>query len=92
MNKPLDFTLQDLIPEIEIPFEVYNGGPVEQDNLYYIHKTPELIPDSIEISDGLYWGGDFEKVTELIQQDQLRGEGYSFFSWVFRLGDQPIHV
>ncbi len=47
LNKPLDFTLQDLIPEIEIPFEVYNGGPVEQDNLYYIHKTPELIPNSI---------------------------------------------
>ena len=43
LNKPLNFTLQDLIPEIKIPFEVYNGGPVEQDNLYYIHKTPELI-------------------------------------------------
>ena len=27
LNKPLNFTLQDLIPEIKIPFEVYNGGP-----------------------------------------------------------------
>jgi len=79
LNKPLDFTLQDLIPEIEIPFEVYNGGPVEQDNLYYIHKTPELIPNSIEISDGLYWGGDFQKVTELIKKDQLKGEDIRFF-------------
>jgi putative transcriptional regulator len=79
LNKPLDFTLQDLIPEIEISFEVYNGGPVEQDNLYYIHKTPELIPNSIEISDGLYWGGDFQKVTELIKKDQLKGEDIRFF-------------
>ena len=79
LNKPLEFTLQDLIPEIEIPFEVYNGGPVEQDNLYYVHKTPELIPNSIEISDGLYWGGDFQKVTELIKQDQLKGEDIRFF-------------
>ena len=79
LNKPLDFTLQDLIPEIEIPFEVYNGGPVEQDNLYYVHKTPELIPNSIEISDGLYWGGDFKKVTELIKKDQLKGEDIRFF-------------
>ena len=79
LNKPLDFTLQDLIPEIEIPFEVYNGGPVEQDNLYYIHKTPELIPNSIEISDGLYWGGDFQKVTELIKKDQLKDEDIRFF-------------
>jgi putative transcriptional regulator len=36
------------------------GGPVEQDNLYFIHNIPELIPNSIEISNGIYWGGDFE--------------------------------
>jgi len=79
LNKPLDFTLQDLIPEIEIPFKVYNGGPVEQDNLYYIHKIPELIPNSIEISKGLYWGGNFEKVTELIQNDKLNSDDIRFF-------------
>ena len=71
LNKPLEFTLQDLIPEIEIPYKVYNGGPVEQDNLFYIHKIPEHIPNSIEISQGLYWGGNFEKVTELIQEGKL---------------------
>ncbi len=56
LNKPLEFTLQDLIPEIEIPYKVYNGGPVEQDNLFYIHKIPELIPNSIEISQGVILG------------------------------------
>ena len=66
LNKPLAYTISDLILEIEIPFQVYNGGPVEQDNLYYIHKIPMLIPNSIEISQGLFWGGNFEKVTELI--------------------------
>jgi putative transcriptional regulator len=79
LNKPLDFTLQDLIPEIEIPFKVYNGGPVEQDNLYYIHKIPMLIPNSIEISQGLFWGGNFEKVTELIQQNKLDSNDIRFF-------------
>ena len=79
LNKPLDFTLQDLIPEIEIPFKVYNGGPVEQDNLYYIHKIPELIPNSVKISKGLYWGGDFQKVTELIQNDKLNSYDIRFF-------------
>mgnify|MGYP000948644665 FL=1 len=79
LNKPLDFTLQDLIPEIEIPYKVYNGGPVEQDNLYYIHKIPKLIPDSIEISQGLYWGGNFEKVTELIQNNKLESNDIRFF-------------
>ena len=62
LNKPLDYTINDLIPEVEANFRIYNGGPVEQDNLYFIHKIPEIIPDSIEISLGIYWGGDFSNV------------------------------
>jgi len=79
LNKPLDLTLQDLFPEIEINFELYNGGPVEQDNLYYIHKIPGLIPNSIEISDGLYWGGNFQKVIELIKNNKLNPFDIRFF-------------
>jgi putative transcriptional regulator len=29
LNKPLAYTIQDLIPEIEASFTVFNGGPVE---------------------------------------------------------------
>jgi putative transcriptional regulator len=39
-----------ILPEINASFKIYNGGPVEQDNLYFIHNIPELIPNSIEIS------------------------------------------
>jgi putative transcriptional regulator len=46
------------------PFKIYNGGPVEQD-FYFIHNIPELIPNSIEISNGIYWGGDFESTKAL---------------------------
>ena len=49
LNKPLEYELKDFIPEIKSSFKVYNGGPVEQDNLYFIHQIPELIPNSIEI-------------------------------------------
>lgn len=79
LNKPLDYTISDLIPEIEGTFRIYNGGPVEQDNLYFIHKIPNLIPNSIEISNGIYWGGDFEKVTELINNNALSNNDIRFF-------------
>jgi len=79
LNKPLDYTINDLIPEIEGTFKVYNGGPVEQDNLYFIHKIPELIPNSIEISNGIFWGGDFDKVTELINSKALNNNDIRFF-------------
>ncbi|NNC50327.1 MAG: YqgE/AlgH family protein [Flaviramulus sp.] len=79
LNKPLDYTINDLIPEVEATFKVYNGGPVEQDNLYFIHKIPDLIPNSIEISLGIYWGGDFSKVAELIKDDTIKENDIRFF-------------
>lgn len=79
LNKALDFTLKDLIPELDVNFKIYNGGPVEQDNLYFIHKVPELIPDSIEIANGIYWGGNFEAVQQLINQNQINEKQIRFF-------------
>ena len=79
LNKPLEYTISDLLPEIEIPLPVYNGGPVEQDNLYFIHKIPDLIPESIEISNGIFWGGDFSKVIQLINDGELNEKDIRFF-------------
>jgi len=79
LNKPLDYTIKDLVPEIESNFKVYNGGPVEQDNLYFIHTVPEIIPESIEISLGIYWGGDFNTVAELIANKKIDESNIRFF-------------
>ncbi|SHG35462.1 YqgE/AlgH family protein [Flagellimonas flava] len=79
LNKPLDYNICDLISEITIPFKVFNGGPVEQDNLYFIHKVPELIDDSIEISDGIFWGGNFDKTVELINNGTITEQDIRFF-------------
>lgn len=93
LNKPLNFTISDLIPEIEKEFKVYNGGPVEQDNLYFIHKNPELIPGSVEITNGIYWGGNFDTVIQLIKDDKLNSNDIKFFlgysGWDFsQLGEE----
>lgn len=79
LNKPLEYDICDLITEIVVPFKVYNGGPVEQDNLYFIHKVPHLIEGSIEISDGIYWGGDFEKTISLINNLTITEADIRFF-------------
>ncbi|NQX86418.1 MAG: YqgE/AlgH family protein [Flavobacteriaceae bacterium] len=79
LNKPLDFMLKDLLPEIEGDFKVYNGGPVEQDNLYFIHIVPDLIPNSVEISNGIYWAGDFTTVTQLINTHSIQVNDIRFF-------------
>ncbi|GAB5563769.1 MAG: YqgE/AlgH family protein [Winogradskyella sp.] len=79
LNKPLDYNLKDLVEGTESEFKIYNGGPVEQDNLYFIHKSPELIPNSIEISNGIFWGGDFNVVLDLINDNKISEEDIRFF-------------
>jgi len=79
LNKPLNYTLQDLLPEIEVSFVIYNGGPVEQDNLYFIHTIPEIIPNSIEIADGIFWGADFEDTKLLLNQGKITKNEIRFF-------------
>ena len=79
LNKPLDYSVNDLVPEVEAKFTIYNGGPVEQDNLYFIHNIPDLIPDSVEISNGIFWGGDFEKTRDLINNGTITKDNIRFF-------------
>ncbi len=79
INKPLKYTINDLVPDVEATFKIYNGGPVEQDNLYFIHNIPELITDSIEISNGIFWGGDFDLTKTLINEGRIKKNNIRFF-------------
>ena len=79
LNKPLDFEIADLVPEIQVTMPVFNGGPVEQDNLYFIHKVPELITNSVEISNGIFWGGDFDITVRLLNTKVIDEKDIRFF-------------
>jgi putative transcriptional regulator len=79
LNKALDYKLSDVITNTNIDFKLYIGGPVEQNNLYYIHTKPELIPNSIEISNGIFWAGDFEDALLLIEDGIITENDIKFF-------------
>ena len=79
LNRSLDFTVNDLLPEINSDFKIYQGGPVEQDNLYFVHQVPHLIPESIEVANGIYWGGNFETLKILLNNNSLKKDDIRFF-------------
>jgi len=79
LNKPSNFTIVDLIPEINSDHIIYNGGPVSTDNLYFIHSVPELIPNSISINKTMYWSGDFNVIKELLCDNALSKNEIRFF-------------
>ena len=80
VNKPLNFEIFDLIDGFpEFDTTIYYGGPVETENLYFIHRVPEKITGSVHITKDLYWGGSFEQVKTLIQNGDLKPDDIRFF-------------
>jgi len=79
LNKPSEFLLKDLVLEMDSDFRVYIGGPVENENLYFIHSLPHLIPDSIEVAEGIYWGGNYDAVKTFIEQGLIKKNEIRFF-------------
>lgn len=80
LNHPSEMLLGDIIPEIaysELP--LFKGGPVGNNTLHFIHRCPDKIEGGIEIWDGVYWGGDFEQVKELVNNYQLNDTEIRFF-------------
>ncbi|MET3980606.1 putative transcriptional regulator [Mucilaginibacter sp. UYP25] len=81
LNHQTEMLLGDILPDVsysEIP--VYMGGPVAENTLHYIHRCPEKIDGGIEIWDGIYWGGDFEQIKQLITNYQLTENEIKFFT------------
>lgn len=54
-----------------IPFPLYEGGPVDQEHLYFVHRRPELIAGGVLVADNIYLGGDFKTAVRLINNGTL---------------------
>ena len=80
LNKIYDQPLKELIEQVEnTTFSVYYGGPVQRDTLHFLHQRPEIIPGGVEVIDGMFWGGDFEVVVEMVKADKLSHRDIRFF-------------
>ena len=80
LNKPMAYTTSDLVTELAgLEYPVYIGGPVEQNQLYYLHNHAE-VEDALQIVPGIYWGGDFSKLTRLLQEGKIQPGEVRFFA------------
>jgi putative transcriptional regulator len=80
LNRKYENTIDELIPELgghKIP--LFYGGPVQMDTIHFLHQYPAEIPGGQEVMKGVYWGGDFDKVVEMIKNDELNENKIRFF-------------
>ena len=80
LNKEYPQQLGELISDLNhSDFPVYYGGPVQQDTIHFLHQCPDLITGGFEICDGIYWGGDFSDVVELVNLQKISPKDIRFF-------------
>ncbi len=80
LNRPFEQRLDDFIPELEgYSIPVYYGGPVQPDTLHFIHSLPDQVPGGQPVTEGVYWGGNFSEVIELIRERALDLSRIRFF-------------
>jgi len=81
LNHPSEYLLGDILPDTsysEMP--VYIGGPVRENTLHFIHCVPDKIDGGIEVAPGIFWGGDFDVIKELVSSYQLSEQEIKFFT------------
>lgn len=62
-----------------IDFPLYNGGPVEGEKVFFIHRRPDLIDGGHPIVNGIFLGGNFKQAVSLINGKTLNHKDIKIF-------------
>jgi putative transcriptional regulator len=80
INKQTELQVHNYIDDFpDFNTQVYMGGPVSTDSIYFIHTRGDLIPGSIQVLDNLFWGGDFEELKKMIRLGMIQLDEVRFF-------------
>lgn len=98
-NGALGFVVNKLFPrrinelaefQRSIPFPLYEGGPVDQEHLYFIHRRPDLITGGEPVTDNIYLGGDFKAAMKHINNGTITGKDIRIFIGYCGLNQQEL--
>ena len=79
-NKPFGKSLHELIEFSHAkPFPLMDGGPVDRDHLFVLHKRPDLIEGGKKLTNGLYLGGNMEQVIQAINNGDANPQEIELF-------------
>lgn len=80
INKLFGRNLNDLEEfKHSIPFPLYDGGPVDREHLYFIHRRPDLIAGGTPVNENLYVGGDFKEARKYLDNKTITAQDIKLF-------------
>ncbi|MGB1481272.1 MAG: YqgE/AlgH family protein [Flavobacteriales bacterium] len=79
LNNFVDIDVDEVMDDLpKLNTRISVGGPVKNGNLYYLHTRGD-IEESIEVVDGVYMGGDFDRIKDLLLSGKLTSKDIRFF-------------
>jgi len=80
LNQPSQLLLKDLVPDLwQADYPIFIGGPVEVDTVHFIHRCYDKLNSGEEIAKGIYWGGNFETLKILVNNNSIAANEVKFF-------------
>ena len=82
LNKKSPLNLQNILSlklSKETEHQVFIGGPLDHQSLYYLHCRPDLVEEGIEISENSYLLGDYHQLRSGIENDEILESEVTFF-------------
>lgn len=80
LNQPSQLLLKDLVPDLwQADYPIFIGGPVEVDTVHFIHRCYDKLNSGEEIAKGIYWGGNFETLKILVNNNSIAAHEVKFF-------------
>lgn len=80
LNKPFGRSLNELDEFKYSPyFALYEGGPVDQEHLFFVHRRPDLIEEGTSVGSGIYYGGNFSQAVTAINDNSLTTNDIKIF-------------
>jgi putative transcriptional regulator len=79
LNNFVDIDVDEVMDDLpKLNTRISVGGPVKNGNLYYLHTRGD-IDESIAVVDGVYMGGDFDRIKDLLLSGELTSKDIRFF-------------
>ncbi len=80
LNRESDVRIDELVHDFpEFDANVCVGGPVGRDTVHYLHRRGDLLEGSDLVVQGVWWGGDFERLKFLVRHELISPRDVRFF-------------
>ena len=80
LNKPSVLSFEEAIEGVKgFKAPLYIGGPVQQDTLHFIYRGEMDLEGTVDVTDEIGWGGNFEQLLTMMNNGSIQMENFRFF-------------